>query len=197
MHAPLTALFLIAEITHGYSLVLPLMMTSVISYLTTMYFEEHSLYHKRLALKGELITHHKDKTVLTLMKLHAVIEKDFDTVNPEYTLGQLVKVISKSKRNTFPVVDDEGTLKGIVQLDDIRNLMFRPEKYNSFEVKTLMIKPVGSVSLGESMDAVMSEFERTNAWNLPVLDDGKYIGFVSKSKIFNAYRKVLVHYSDE
>lgn len=197
MHAPLTALFLIAEITHGYSLVLPLMMTSVISYLTIMYFEEHSLYHKRLAQKGELITHHKDKTVLTLMKLHAVIEKDFDTVKPENSLGQLVRVISKSKRNTFPVVDDEGKLKGIVLLDDIRNLMFRPEKYNSFDVKTLMIKPPGTISLGESMEAVMAEFERTNAWNLPVLDNGKYIGFVSKSKIFNAYRKVLVHYSDE
>lgn len=197
MHAPLTALFLIAEITHGYSLVLPLMMTSVISYLTIMYFEEHSLYHKRLAQRGELITHHKDKTVLTLMKLHAVIEKDFDSVKPEYSLGQLVKVISKSKRNTFPVVDDEGKLKGIVLLDDIRNLMFRPEKYNSFDVKTLMIKPTGTISLGESMEAVMAEFERTNAWNLPVLDNGKYIGFVSKSKIFNAYRKVLVHYSDE
>ena len=197
LHAPMTAIFLIAEITNGYSLILPLMMTSIISYLTIMYFEEYSLYHKRLALNGELITHHKDKTVLTLMKLQTVIEKDFDPVKPEYTLGQLVKVISKSKRNIFPVVDDDGHLKGIVLLDDIRNLMFRPEKYNEFTVSRLMSKPPGIISIKQTMDEVMTEFERTKAWNMPVLNDGIYVGFVSKSKIFNAYRKVLVHYSDE
>ncbi len=198
LHAPLTAIFLIAEITNGYNLFLPLMMTSVISYLTIMLFEKHSLYHKRLATSGELLTHHKDKNVLTLMRLQSVIEKDFDPVRPEYTLGELVKVISKSKRNLFPVLDKNEKLIGIVLLDDIRNLMFRPEKYEEFTVERLMSRAPGSVCISKSMDDVMHEFERTNAWNLPVLDEeGRYIGFVSKSKIFNAYRKVLVHYSDE
>ncbi len=197
MHAPLTAIFLIAEITSGYGLILPLMLVSVVSYITIMYFEPHSIYHKRLAKKGQLITHHKDKAVLTLLKLRSVIETDFDTVLPGVTLGELVKTIAQSKRNLFPVTDQWGYLKGIVVLDDIRNIMFRPELYEKFRVRDLMIQPPGFVSPENSMEEVMNVFEKTGAWNLPVVDNGKYIGFVSKSKIFNSYRKVLVHYSDE
>lgn len=197
MHAPLTGIFLIAELTGGYGLILPLMIASIISYITIKSQEPHSIYHKRLAQRGELITHHKDKTVLTLMKLNSVIEKDLDPVAPEATLGELVKVISKSKRNIFPVIDNKQHLHGIVLLDDIRNLMFRPEKYDKFIVKQLMIMPPAIVEINNTMDAVMQKFEDSGAWNLPVVEDGKYIGFISKSRIFNAYRKVLVHYSDE
>jgi CIC family chloride channel protein len=197
MHAPLTAIFLIAEITHGYGLFIPLMITSTIAYLTIMYFEPHSIYTKRLAQRGELITHHKDKAVLTLMKLNKVIETDFSVVHPKTTLGELVKVISKSKRNIFPVVDSNDKLLGIVTLNDIRGMMFNSELYNTLKVEEIMTIPPAFIQHDDSMDVVMNKFERTGAWNLPVVKDGKYLGFVSKSKIFSVYRRVLVHFSDE
>ncbi len=197
MHAPLTGIFLIAELTGGYGLILPLMIASIISYITIKAHEPHSIYHKRLAQRGELMTHQKDKTVLTLMKLHSVIETDLAPISPDATLGELVKVISKAKRNIFPVIDEDNHLHGIVLLDDIRNLMFRPEKYEKYTVKELMILPPALVETKDSMESVMRKFEESGAWNLPVVEDGKYIGFISKSRIFNAYRKVLVHYSDE
>jgi len=198
MHSPLTAIFLIAELTGGYSLFMTLMITSLISYLTIKVFEPHSLYAMRLAKRGELVTHHKDKAVLTLLKMDSVIEKDLQTVNPEMMLGELIKVISNSKRNIFPVVDDDGKLLGIVLLDDIRNIMFRPELYQRFNVQKVMISPPAKVNIDLPMEKVMDIFEKTNAWNLPVIDnEDKYVGFVSKSKIFNSYRNVLVHFSDD
>jgi CIC family chloride channel protein len=198
MHAPLTGVFLIAELTGGYQLFLPLMIVSAVSFLTIYLFEKHSIYSMRLAQKGELVTHHKDKAVLTLMKVENVIEKDFEVIHPEMYLGDLVKVISLAKRNIFPVVSEEGVLLGMVLLDDIRNIMFRKELYMRFKVQKLMISPPAKLSITDSMEKVMSTFDETNAWNLPVIDvNGKYLGFVSKSKIFNSYRKVLVHFSDE
>ena len=198
MHAPLTGVFLIAELTGGYSLFLPLMVVSAGSYLTIFIFEKHSIYSLRLAQKGQLLTHHKDKAVLTLMKVENVIEKDFDVVYPDMSLGELVKVISTAKRNLFPVVGNDGKLQGIVLLDDIRNIMFRTELYDRFEVSKLMISPPAKLRINASMEEVMRVFDETNAWNLPVINDlGQYMGFVSKSKIFNSYRKVLVHFSDE
>jgi CIC family chloride channel protein len=198
MHAPLTGIFLIAELTGGYQLFLPLMIVSGVSYLTIYLFEKHSIYSMRLAQKGQLLTHHKDKAVLTLMKVENVIETDFEVVHPEMFLGDLVKVISSAKRNIFPVVNDEGVLLGIVLLDDIRNIMFRKELYMRFKVRRLMISPPAKLSVQDSMEKVMRIFDETNAWNLPVIDaHEKYLGFVSKSKIFNSYRKVLVHFSDE
>ncbi|MCK4664422.1 MAG: chloride channel protein [Bacteroidales bacterium] len=197
MHAPLTGIFLIAEITGGYQLFIPLMITATISYITIIYFEPHTIYTKRLALRGELITHHKDKAVLTLLKMGAVIEKDFKIINQEATLGELVKVVSMSKRNIFPVINDENNFQGIVLLDNIRDIMFNPDMYDDTYVYDLMITPPAIVSSGENMDTVMEKFEETGAWNLPVIDDEKYIGFISKSKIFSAYRKILVHFSDE
>lgn len=197
MHAPLTAIFLIAELTGGYALFIPLMITSTIAYITIMYFEPHSIYTKRLAARGELITHHKDKAVLTLLKLGHVVENDFSTINPNETLGKLVQTISKSRRNIFPVVDSEGILLGIVLLDDVRELMFDSDKYESTRVKDLMSVAPEYITIDEPMDRVMDKFESTGAWNLPVIDKGKYIGFVSKSKIFSAYRNVLVQFSDE
>lgn len=197
MHAPLTAIFLIAEITNGYAMFIPLILTSTVSYLTIMYFEPHSIYTKRLAKKGELLTHHKDKAVLTLMRLNKVLETDFLTVHPNQTLGELVKVIAKARRNIFPVVNEDGKLLGIVLLDDIREIMFNNEMYNTTTVQNLMSIPPAFIESGETMDRVMRKFEETGAWNLPVVEQGRYKGFVSKSKIFSVYRRVLIHFSDE
>lgn len=198
MHAPLTGIFLIAELTGGYSFFLPLMIVAMASFLTIIIFEKHSIYSMRLAQKGQLLTHHKDKAVLTLMRVENVIETDFDTVDQDMTLGDLVKVISKAHRNVFPVVDKHGIFLGLVYLDDIRNIMFRQELYQRFKVRRLMISPSAILKVSDSMEQVMRTFDDTNAWNLPVTDDeNRYVGFVSKSKIFNSYRKVLVHFSDE
>lgn len=198
MHAPLTGIFLIAELTGGYALFLPLMIVSVSSYLTIIVFEPHSIYSMRLAKRGQLLTHHKDRAVLTLMKVENVIEKDFQEVHPDMDLGELVKVISKAKRNIFPVVDTGGFMLGIVLLDDIRNIMFRQELYHRFKVDKLMVLPPVKLSVNDSMEVVMQKFDDTKAWNLPVVDEeGKYLGFVSKSKIFNSYRQVLVHFSED
>ena len=198
MHAPLMALFLTAELTGSYDLFLPLMITSAVAFWTIRLFESHSIYTLRLAQKGELITHHKDKAVLTLLKIDSVIENDFLPVRPEMTLGDMVKVISASHRNIFPVLDKDGILLGIVLLDDIRNIMFRTELSERFTVSTFMTVPPGKIEIGMPMEKVMKIFDETNAWNLPVVDEqGKYVGFVSKSKIFNSYRRVLVHFSQD
>ncbi len=199
MHAPLTGIFLIAELTGGYNLFMTLIIVSTVSYLTIILFEPHSLYAMRLAQKGELLTHHKDKAVLTLLKMENVIETDLTELAPEMTLGELVKIISHSKRNIFPVVNpDTKVLMGVVLLDEVRNIMFRPELYNRFTVKKLMISPPATINQNLPMEKVMEIFEDTGAWNLPVVDDHKkYIGYVSKSKIFSSYRHVLVHFSDE
>ncbi len=193
MHAPLTGVFLIAELTGGYDLFLPLMIVSIGSYITILMFEPHSIYSMRLAQKGELLTHHKDKAVLTLLSADNVIERDFQVVSPEMTLGDMVKVIARSSRNTFPVVDDRGILLGIVLLDNIRNIMFRPELYNRFHVSKFMVSAPAKIVVNTPMDQIMQIFDDTKAWNLPVVDEtGRYMGFMSKSKIFNSYREVLV-----
>ena len=198
MHAPLTGVFLIAELTGGYDLFLPLMMVSVSAYLTIMIFEPHSIYSMRLAQKGELLTHNKDKSVLTLMDIESVVETDFEKVYPEHDLGEMVKVISKAKRNMFPVVDVRGVLLGIVVLDDIRNIMFRQELYHRFNVGRFMVVPPACINMDDSMEDVMAKFDRTKAWNLPVVDeDGKYKGFLSKSRVLNTYRQMLVDFSED
>lgn len=197
MNSPLTAMFLIAEITGGYSMFVPLMITSVMAYITGRGMEPHSIYARRLAMQGDLITHNKDKAVLTLMKLNKVIETDLKTVTIDASLGELIKTISKSSRNIFPVLDANGSLLGIVLLDDIRRIMFNQDLYNTTFVRDFMVTPPTIVDITDPMEQVMKKFEDTGAWNLPVIQDGKYIGFVSKAKIFNTYRKVLLHFSDE
>ena len=198
MHAPLTGIFLIAELTGGYDLFLPLMMVSVSAYLTIMIFEPHSIYSMRLAQKGELLTHNKDKSVLTLMDIESVVETDFEKVHPEDDLGEMVKVISKAKRNMFPVVDARGVLLGIVILDDIRHIMFRQELYHRFNVGRFMVIPPARINMDDSMEEVMRKFDETKAWNLPVVDEeGKYKGFLSKSRILNSYRQMLVDFSED
>ena len=198
MHAPLTGVFLIAELTGGYDLFLPLMMVSVSAYLTIMIFEPHSIYSMRLAKKGELLTHHKDKAMLTLMNIESVVETDFEKVAPDMDLGGMVKVISKARRNLFPVVDARGVLLGIVILDDIRNIMFRQELYHRFYVSRFMTSPPARINIEDSMEEVMKKFDETKAWNLPVVDkEGKYRGFLSKSRILNSYRQMLVDFSED
>ena len=197
MHAPLMAIFLTAELTGGYELFLPLLIVSTISYGTIKIFEPYSIYTMRLAKQGQLLTHHKDKAVLTLLKINNVIETDFLPVYPEMTLKEMVDVIAKSNRNLFPVINEKKELVGVVLLDDIRNIMFRPELYRRMRVSTFMSAPAGRIEVGESMDKVMKTFDDTGAWNLPVVENGIYVGFVSKSKIFNSYRRVLRHYCED
>ncbi len=197
MHAPLMAIFLTAELTGGYELFLPLLIVSTISYGTIKMFEPYSIYTMRLAKQGQLLTHHKDKAVLTLLKINNVIETDFLPVYPEMTLKEMVDVIAKSNRNLFPVINEKRELVGVVLLDDIRNIMFRPELYRRMRVSTFMSAPAGRIEVGESMDKVMKTFDDTGAWNLPVVENGIYVGFVSKSKIFNSYRRVLRHYCED
>ncbi|MBN1253508.1 MAG: chloride channel protein [Bacteroidales bacterium] len=197
LHAPLTGLFLIAEITFGYELIVPLMITTAISFITVKYFGNHSIITSQLAMKGELITHHKDKAVLTMMKLKSVLETDFSTVYIDDNLKDLVKVVAKSKRNLFPVLDKENMLCGIILLDDIREIMFNKSLYKKELVKNLMSIPPAFIKMDENMESVMKKFKDTGAWNLPVIDKGHYIGFVSKSKMFNVYRELLVNISAE
>ena len=197
MHAPLMGIFLTAEMTGGYELFLPLLIVSTLSYGTIKIFEPFSLYTMRLARRGELLTHHKDKAVLTLMKMNSVIETDFSTVTADMNLRQMVDTISHSNRNLFPVLDADRHLVGVVMLDDIRNIMFRPDLYRRMHVSRFMSVPSAKVQIGDTMETVMKTFDDTGAWNLPVVDGDKYVGFVSKSKIFNSYRRVLRHYSED
>lgn len=198
MHAPLMGIFLTAELTGGYDLFLPLLMASTISYGTIKMFEPYSIYTMRLAREGKLLTHHKDRAVLTLLKMGNVIETDFVSVRPEMNLREMVDAISHSSRNLFPVIDNEGKLLGVVLLDEIRNIMFRPDLYKRMFVNQFMSIPPARVCEGQSMEEVMKTFDDTSAWNLPVVDaEGRYVGFVSKSKIFNSYRRVLRHYSED
>lgn len=197
MHAPLMAIFLTAELTGGYQLFLPLLIVSTIAYGTIKIFEPYSIYTMRLAQRGELLTHHKDKAVLTLLKVRNVIETDFLPVSPDMNLKQMVDVISQSHRNLFPVLNERQELIGVVTLDEIRNIMFRPDLYKKIYVNKFMSMPPARIEVNDSMDEVMKTFDRTGAWNLPVVDNGVYVGFVSKSKIFNSYRRVLRHYSDD
>lgn len=197
MHAPLMAIFLTAEMTGGYDLFLPLLIVSALSYMTIKAFVPYSIYSLRLAKKGELMTHAKDHTVLTLLNIESLVEKDFKVVRPEMTLREMVEVISQSNRNLFPVTNDNGDFIGIVLLDEIRNIMFRTDLYDKMTVSRFMAMPPARIQIYDTMEKVMKTFDHTHAWNLPVLEGEKYVGFVSKSKIFNSYREVLRNYSDE
>jgi CIC family chloride channel protein len=197
MHAPLTAIFLIAEITGGYNLLIPLILTSVVAFITTRTFEKHSIYHVQLARKGELITHDKDKAVMTVMDWRKDIETDLLKVKARETLGSLINTISKSNRNIFPVVDDYNILEGVVYLDNVREIMFRNELYDTVTVKDLMSIPPSYIDTKEKLETVMETFRKTGAWNLPVLDNGYYVGYISKSRIYATYRELLSEFSAE
>ena len=192
LHAPLTAIFLIAEITSGYTLFVPLMFVSAISYNTVSYFEKGSLYTKRLLERGDIMPHDRDLQVLSRIRLNKMLETDLLTIHPDAALGDLVQLVRRSRRNIFPVVNDKEELLGIILLDDIRDIMFDTEAQQNIKVQALMHSPPDSVTPRENMQSVMRKFEKTGAWNLPVIDEGKYVGFVSKSRIFNAYRNRLM-----
>lgn len=197
MHAPLTAIFLIAEITGGYNLLIPLIITATVAYITTRSFEKHSIYHIQLANRGELITHDKDKAVLIRMNWKQEIETDLLKVKPNETLGDLVKIISKSKRNIFPVVDEYNILEGVVNLDDVRGIMFNTDIYDTTIVRDLMVIPPSYIDKKENIETVMDTFRKTGAWNLPVMENGYYVGYISKSRIYSTYRELHLEYSEE
>jgi CIC family chloride channel protein len=197
IHAPLTSVFMIAEISGGYELFMPLILVSTISYATTRYFVSNSVYTVQLAKRGDLMTHHKDRNILLLMNVSDLIEKNFNTVHPDDTLGDLVKVITKSKRNIFPVVDSDKTFVGIVKLDDIRHIMFNHAIYKTTFVRDLMFMPEYTINIDEQMEAVAGKFSRSGRYNIAVVDNGKYVGFLSRAKVFSSYREMLKHFSDD
>lgn len=195
MHAPLMAIFLIAEITGGYELFIPLIIVATIAYITIIYFEPHSVYTKRLAAKGQLITHDKDKAVLSIMKVGNLIETNFSTIHSDFSLRKFVKVVSSSSRNVFPVVDDENNFQGVVFINDVRNIIFENELYDKLYVRDMMFMPDVEVDPDESMEDVAQKFMKTQHYNLPVIKNGKYIGFVSRANVFSQYRKLLKDFS--
>ncbi|UNY99334.1 chloride channel protein [Zhouia spongiae] len=198
LHAPLTAIFLIAELTGGYELFIPLMITAAISYSFTKYFVSYSVYTTELARKGELITHDKDHAILTFMDIESVIEKNFMPVNPEMTLGEIVhKAVVKSSRNIYPVLNTKTrTLEGVILLDDIRPIMFDQAMYNSVKATDVMQAPPAIIEMEkDKMTTVMKKFQDSGAWNLPVVKNGVYVGFVSKSKLLTAYRRKLINFA--
>lgn len=197
MKAPLTSIFLIAEITNGYSLFVPLMMVSAIAFGIGYYLEPYSIYTKKLSQRGELLTHNKDKSVMVFLDLKSLMETDFHPISMDTTLGDVVGLISQVRRNIFPVVSREGTLLGVVQLDDLRGDMFDPEKYR-YKIDNYMIPPPEVIYPTEQIASVLDAFEQSKAWMLPVVDkENKYLGFISKSRILAAYREQLIALSDE
>lgn len=198
MHAPLTGIFLIAELTGGYQLFMPLMVVSLGAYLTIKVFEPHSIYAMRLARRGELITHHTDRAILTLMSMDSVIQHYDRVLYPDMTLGDVAAQVSTSKNHIFPVVNRQMQLQGVVYLDDIRHLVFRTELFRQFHVNQLMTSVPARLSVDDSMDAVVGVFDRTHAWALPVVDkEGVFVGFIRKSSVLSVYRKLLTDYSTD
>lgn len=197
LHAPLTGIFLIAELSGGYELFVPLMIVATISYATIKVFEKHSVYTHQLARRRELITHHKDNAILSMLEVSQLIETDFIAVRPEATLRDLTQVIEKAHRNIFPVVDQKGFLKGMVKMDDIRHLIFKHEIYDTTHVKDLMYMPEFYVSPDDSMEDVVEKFKSSGRYNIAVIDKGAYIGFISRARLFTAYRNRMRRQSEE
>lgn len=197
LHAPLTGIFLIADISGGYGLFVPLMITATIAYVTTLIFTKNSVYHIQLAKRKELMTHHQDKNVLQMMQVNKLIEKDFEVLHPDSTLRDLTEAITKAHRNLFPIVDEEGYLKGMVKMDDVRHLIFKQELYDKVDVSHLMYMPEFFISPEDSMEMVAEKFESSGRFNLAVIDDGKYLGFISRARVFSSYRKTIRHFSHD
>ena len=198
MHAPLTGVFLIAELTGGYSLFLPLIMVSIVSVMVISIFEPHSIYAMRLARQGRLLTHHTDRSILTLMSLDSVIDNNYTTVDPDMPLGKLVSVISRSHTSFIPVVNTAGILLGIIDINKIRHVMFRTELYHRFTVQQILIPPKATLGIKDSMEEVMEKFDKTNADYLPVVDvNGQLTGFVERTRLYSMYRKTVADFSAE
>ena len=198
MHAPLTGIFLIAEITGGYQMFIPLMIVSICSYLTIIIFEPHSIYGMRLARQGKLITHHTDRAVLTLMSLDSVIDKNYTAVSPDMPLASLVHAISKSHNNILPVLDNAGNLLGEIDITKLRHIVFRIELYHHFTVRQLMSQPEATLNVNTKMEDVMRQFDRTDASMLPVLDkDNHLLGYISRTHMYSVYRKIVADLSED
>ena len=196
MHAPLTGIFLIAELTGGYQMFIPLMITSICAFLTINIFEKHSIYGMRLAREGKLITHHTDRAVLTLMSLDSVIDRHFTAVKPDMELNSLVHALSRSKQSLLPVLDEAGNLLGEIDLQKIRNIVFRTELYHHFTVSQLMSQPPAMLGVNDPMEEVMKTFDKTDAQMLPVVDlSGKLIGYISRSHLYTEYRQMVADMS--
>ncbi len=197
IHAPLTAIFLIAEITGGYELFMPLMIVAAISFATVKIFVPNSVYTIQLAQRGELITHHKDKAVLMMMNIRDLIESDFNIIHPEEKLGDLIRVISHAHRNVFPVVSKDNAFRGIVKMDDIRHIMFNPDMYDNIYVRDLMFMPEYVIDPEDSMEEIARKFQESGRYNIAVIEKGKYLGFISRARLFSAYRKLLKDFSED
>ncbi len=196
LHAPFTAIFMIAEISGGYKLFLPIMITSTLAYLFTKTITPYSIYTVQLARRGDLITHNKDKAILTLMKIDPIIESNFIQVKADSKLGDLVSVFKKSSRNIYPVIDDDNNLVGVLTLEDFKQLLFDKSLHNEISVSDLMLEPAAIIEKNDNMGVVMKKFQASGAWNLPVVENSKYVGFISKSKMLSAYRRKLIEVSD-
>lgn len=197
IHAPLTAIFLIAEITGGYELFFPLMVVSTVSYATMKIFVPNSVYTIQLAQRGELMSHDKDKTILRMMRIEKLIETNFKPVSIDGTLRDLINAISISPRNVFPVVDDENNFHGLILLDSVRDIIFKPELYDQTYIRDLLYMPPYVVNRKESMEDIAQKFQISGKFVLAVLDEGKYIGFVSRATVFSKYRRLIKHFSEE
>ncbi|MBV5314263.1 MAG: chloride channel protein [Prolixibacteraceae bacterium] len=197
MHAPLLGIFLIAEITGGYQLLIPLIISATVAYVTITRFEPHSIYTKRLAEMGELVTHHKDKAAMHYMNTKELIETDFEILSPELNLGQMTYFIARSKRDLFPVVDDDGKMLGMIKMNDIRNLMFEQDLYEKISVRDLMYMPEFFISPNDTIEVIVEKFKSCGRYNLAVIDDGKYVGFISRARVFSAYRDTMADLSYE
>lgn len=197
IHAPLTAIFLIAELTGGYQLFLPLIIVATTSYATARIFVTNSVYTIQLAKRGELMTHHKDKAVLMMLQLRDLIETDFSILRPTATMGQLIEIIRFAHRNIFPVVEEDGTFRGIVKLDDVRHIMFDDEMYQNVYVRDLMFMPDYVIFSDDTVEEIAHKFQESGRYNIAVLEHGKYLGFISRAKLFSTYRDLLKDFSEE
>jgi len=197
LQAPLTAIFLIAEISGGYQLLIPLMIVSLISYLSSHLFIKNSVYTYQLAQRGQLITHHADRNMLKLIHIEQLIETDFKTINPIAKLGDLVKLISISSRNIFPVVKSNGDYVGIIKFSDVRNIIFKPNLYDKIKITELITYPEFVITKNETMENIAYKLNKHEVYNIPVVENGKYIGFISRANFFAEYRKLLKEFSED
>jgi CIC family chloride channel protein len=198
IQAPLTGIFLISELTHGYNLMLPLMISSIVSFTTVRIFHTNSVYTKQLAKRGDLLTHHADRNALTLMNIKDVIETNFKELKPTDSLRKLVDIISDSERNVYPVIDKERNLVGLITLDNVRKVMFHPEYYDNTLVQELMFVPEVVLHDTDPMEIIAEKIQKSGKFNVAVLDSkGKYMGFVSRANVFSTYRSLLREFSAE
>ncbi len=198
MHAPLTGIFLIAELTGGYQLFIPLIIVTICSYLTINIFEHHSIYAVRLAKQGKLLTHHTDKSILTLMTMDKIIDRDFTSVAPDMEMGQLVHALSSSRNDYIPVLNESGCLMGEIDITKLRHIIFRTELYHRFHVSQLMTAPAATLGVNDPMEDVMKTFDSTGAQYLPVVDlDGHLVGYISRIRLYSMYRQFVADFSAE